>query len=70
MKPHLSEVDCEPGFTVLGYKAGASKKDRAGRPQKLTKAFASRSAAEVAAGLLRKGGAEVTGIREVGRPAA
>ncbi len=66
-----SDPDLDPGFTVIGYAAGDVKKDGAhhkAKPKALSRAFSSRSAADVAAGLLKKEGAEIIAIREVGRP--
>jgi hypothetical protein len=62
-----SEIDCDPGFTVIGIppdpKRGDEKKE-----VKLSRAYGSRSAAELAKRLLDGSGAKDTWIKEVGRP--
>lgn len=71
MKRTHSEPDLDPGFTVIGYPADKVEKDGShhkAKPKALTRAFGSRAAADVAAELLKKDGAEVTAVREVGKP--
>lgn len=66
-----SEPDLDPGFTVIGYPPEKVEKDgshRKAKPKALTRAFSSRSAADTAAEVLKKGGSDVTAIRELGKP--
>lgn len=64
---HRSDVDSDPGFTVIGIplnpKKGQEKKHVA-----LSRAYTSRSAAETAKTFLEKAGCKDLWIREVGRP--
>lgn len=64
---HRSEIDCDPGFTVVGIPV-KPKKGEEKKVVKLTRAYQSRGAAESARQLLINAGAKDTWIKEVGRP--
>lgn len=66
-KYRRSEIDCDPGFTVVGIPANP-KKGQEKKAIALSRAYSSRDAAMTAKRLLDEAGAKDTWIKEVGRP--
>lgn len=72
MPHHSNNVDTDPGYTVIGYQRGKVKKNGSHRklkPEALSRAFSSWSAANEFAACARNNGDEVIGIREIGNKA-